>query len=283
MATRAIETPSGAISNLERFFAYLRKQPSHSERVDLYRGHSDEKFELKPSLFRHKANRKDEKNIFRELISIHPTEFHQDKNVFEQLVRMQHYSLPTRLLDLTFNPLVALYFACKGNPSRAGEFIQLSVPKRSVRYFDSDTVSCIAGLSNLTGKERDQLRHIDDMEVLNESHAGKRLLQFIRSEKPYFLPEIVPSDLKSIQVVRPKQNNRRIIAQQGAFLLFGLTSELADDNDFDIEITRTAIAAKNKKALLRDLDRVNINESTLFPEVEYAAKYIMEKITPLSE
>jgi len=272
-----------SISNLERFFAHLRGLPGRGDQIDLYRGHSDEAFRLVPSLFRRKENRKDEKNIFRELISLHPAEFQQDKNVFEQLVRMQHYALPTRLLDLTFNPLVALYFTCKGSPSRTGEFVQLSVSKRSVRYFDSDTVSCIAGLSNLTGKERDEIRSIDDIEYLNNSHAGKRLLQFIRAEKPYFLPEMRPGDLKSIQVVRPKLNNRRIIAQQGLFLLFGLTTELEDANEFDIAITRTKISATNKRALLRDLDRVNINESTLFPEVEYAAKYIMEKITPISE
>jgi hypothetical protein len=196
---------------------------------------------------------------------------------------MQHYSLPTRLLDLSYNPLVALYFACNKYPAIDGEFVILSTNKNRMRYFDSDTVSCMAGLSNLTGKERDALRAIHNFRELKSSHAGKRLLQFIRVEKPYFLAEIVPDDLKSIQIVRPKLSNRRIIAQQGAFLLFGLTTLLEDENGFDIEVTRGRIPADAKKRLLRDLDQININESSLFPEIDHAANYIMQKLTPIPE
>jgi hypothetical protein len=84
-----------------------------------------------------------------------------------------------------------------------------------------------------------------------------------------------------VLTVRPKQSNPRIIAQQGAFLLFGLIAELAPDNRFGIEVSQMIIPAKAKPRLLRDLDRVNINRAALFPEVESAARYIMSKLVPV--
>lgn len=270
------------IATLSEFFQRFEKHSSPAGRIDVYRGHADETFELTPSLFRRKQSRKDEKNIFRELISLHPNEFTSDRTVFEQLVRMQHHSLPTRLLDVTFNPLVALYFACKGHPSGDGQFIRISVPRFQLKYFDSDTVSCVSNLSNLSGIERDLIRRLANNQGLAQSRAGKRLLQFIRAEKPYFLPEIELEDLRKILVVKPKQSNRRILAQQGAFLLFGLTNVLKDNNEIDAKIVRTTIPSDAKAAILRQLDKININESSLFPEIEKAALYIMQQLTPVS-
>ena len=60
------------------------------------------------------------------------------------LVRMQHYDLPTRLLDITTNPLIALYFACADGVDYDGEVIIFQLPLARVRYFDSDTVSCLS-------------------------------------------------------------------------------------------------------------------------------------------
>ncbi|MDP4024157.1 FRG domain-containing protein [Methylobacterium sp. NEAU 140] len=271
------------IAKLSQYIDEIKQFNASTNKTHLYRGHSKNSYKILPSLFRDKNHRRDEKSIRRELIALHPGEFLEDRSVFDQLVRMQHFSLPTRLMDVSYNPLVGLYFCCKSSKNEDGHVVRFSIDKRLIKYYDSDAISCVANLSNLSGSERNELRAANSTNLIVNCTAGRRLLQFIRGEKPHFLPEIEPEDLFRTHVVKPKQNNKRIIAQQGAFLAFGLETGLLDNNESDIQITRIAIPAASKKSLLDELDVININESSLFPEIESSAKYIMRKITPLSD
>ncbi len=271
------------LTTLAEYVRRIELRKPNTKETYFYRGHSVTDHALQPSLFRASTNRKHERNILRELISIHPSEFSGDNGVFEQLVRMQHYSLPTRLLDITTNPLVALYFACTSKFTEDGEVIRITITDRRIKYYDSDTVSCLANLSHLSGNERDMLRRCRTDADVAANDAGRRLLQFIKSEKPYFLPQIVRSDLDGPLAVKPRLTNRRLLAQQGAFLLFGLKTSLSDTNEDGIKVLRNYIPAAAKRKIRDSLDRVGINPSTMFPEIESAAKYIMSKVTPASD
>ena len=77
-----------------------------------FRGHSNKNYKLEPYIYRDEII-KNEHIIFKELLLRCPQDFEHCKTTFEFLVKMQHYSLPTRLLDITTNPLIALYFACQ--------------------------------------------------------------------------------------------------------------------------------------------------------------------------
>jgi hypothetical protein bfra3_08106 len=125
-----------------------------------YRGHSDKNYELKPSIYRNENFIKNEDKIYRETIAKVPYDFN-GKSSIESLALMQHYGVPTRILDLTTNALVALYFACeeskKINETEEksffrkvnidGEVIIFSIPNESVCYSDSDKVTILANLS----------------------------------------------------------------------------------------------------------------------------------------
>ena len=78
--------------------------------------------------------------------------------------------------------------------------------------------------------------------------------------------------------MKPKHSNVRILAQAGAFLLFGLASDLDTHSVSGITPERIQINAKKKKDIVKELDRMGVNDSTMFPEIEKAALYIRNKI-----
>lgn len=280
------------INTVQGFVAeMLRRGGRPTKKVVSYRGHPNSSFLLRPSIFRSRGARDAEHILLRELIAAHPDDFNADASALELLVRMQHYSLPTRLLDVTFNPLVALYFAAEPAKRRVtdtrtgkrtsvetdGQVITLSVGSQRVRYFDSDTASILSNLARLNSTLKKEIDTSKAQTAFNKDLAIRRLIHFIRQEQS-FEPEIVPSDLNEILLVKPKQNNRRINAQSGAFFVFGLTQELEETNPFGVTISRITVEAGAKKAIRDDLDKLGINEKTLFPEIERAARYIAGSI-----
>jgi len=60
-------------------------------------------------------------------------------NDFEWLIVAQHYGVPTRLLDWTSNPLVALFFACNSDYANDGAVYNFIGPK----FLDVDQVTDI--------------------------------------------------------------------------------------------------------------------------------------------
>lgn len=93
-----------------------------------FRGHSDYRYELVPGIYRKgKGWINHEHKLFREIMLRCPVEFRGNSTTFQNLVKMQHYALPTRLLDITTNALMALYFACVGEAEKKqdGEVIVL--------------------------------------------------------------------------------------------------------------------------------------------------------------
>ena len=117
------------------------------EQRPFYRGHSNANWKLLPSIFRTPNGVEKEHLLFRDMVAHEPQSFSECKSALDYLVQMQHYGLPTRLLDVTLNPLVALYFACEKEENKDGQVYLFSVPENRVKHYDSDTISVLANLA----------------------------------------------------------------------------------------------------------------------------------------
>jgi len=239
------------------------------KRVLFYRGQSDKSYSLIPSVFR-KGLLEKEHNLIHDLMLNSPYEFNGIDNILERLIKMQHYGLPTRLLDITTNPLVALFFACNKDIDVDGEIIVF------YEYMQRPTdieARCVAALSEYTGS------------------SERQMLGFL-TEKGFNNPALGHLVQKTHIPIEAPLNNERIRRQYGAFLVVGIHGNCNDNpyqkgvfdlkphlvKDFDDEIPRSIIIPKEeKRQLLKELETFGINQAFLFPELEHQATYIKNK------
>lgn len=290
-STRTV--PPRTLTGFVKQFEQYSSKPKYV--LNCYRGQRDASWSPVAGIFRpeFKELLDNEKRAVRDLISVQPHEFASDETMFDKLVRMQHFGLPTRLLDVSLNALVALYFATdpgsRGSKPSDGLVTAFGIPQEREKYFDSDSVSCLANLTYMIPAEKDELYRLTQASIglskdeqitkFNNADVVKRLYQFIRSEKSYFQPSINPIDLLKPYYVHPKMSNRRILAQSGAFILYGLDPYKKVFFPDKIEETRFIVPQRAKNPVRKALANLGIDESTLFPEIDKAADRIRNSYT----
>ena len=270
----------------------------HNDCLLYFRGEHTNAWGLQPSVMR--CSREDrhslrakESEMLLDLMSRRPEDFNDTTSALSQWVLAQHHGLKTRLLDVTRNPLVALFCACESD-EKIGHLHVFSVPRELVKPFNSDTISIIANFAKLSRSEQDLLlgwtgtdieeREPDPQIQYIYEHAMRRLYHLIRQEKPFFEERIDPRDFFRVFVVEPQQSFERVRTQSGAFLISAFherfeRSEVLNWNP-GIPIyahSTLEVPNENKQHILDELRLLNITRETLFPGLDEAAEAVTQR------
>lgn len=213
-----------------------------------FRGNADLTDRLTPSALRFtsEGKRNDALNLlsdFKRFGELKLRKVPTDKEEFKWVQLAQHYGLPTRLLDWTKNAAIALYFACEREPEKDGAVFIINPVDLNREAFPKD--------ARIFDPHQDA-KLIRKYLMLNGSRD--------------------PKGLKTI-AINPPWNSERIMLQQGVFTLHGSRAFTLTDKQAP-SLVYLKILKEYKQLLLEELERVGINEMSIFPEAEHMCRYL---------
>ena len=248
----------------------------------LFRGQSNEDYTLIPSLGRYKGGNEDVCHVERNMIEIakysFPSVFSNDLEPIELLSLLQHYGIPTRMLDLTENALVALFFACNGSPEKNGEvFVFLN------RYLDVANFPIVNAIADSYRLCRGSFYTLDlfyaeiiqqpyflEQKSMNEAihkdnlSGGKWISECCNT--PFFVNTSVRITRQQYQKGRYLlfPNKREKVLDEGPEAFVSEIAPLPKDNE--CIIGKISIPAEYKNEILKEIKILGIDRKMLFAD-----------------
>lgn len=249
--------------NLPDYLASIEKLQRAAKRPLWFRGVGDRRHKLVPTIYRHPviAGQKELQDLERDLmmrfrqrsIPYHSRNLTDD---WEALFFMQHYGVPTRLLDWTENPLTAFHFAMmSAKPNKSGS-----------NEYSADAAVWVL---DPAAWNRAALSHV--------SYSGGALTPGNEALNGYS-PSASATAMNALPVAMyGAHNSARIVAQQGVFAIFGV-----DQTPMDALIRKgkipssvlscIVIPARRIGQMRRSILNQGITETVVFPDLDGLAR-----------
>lgn len=234
---------------IEKYIQIIKKL-SNKNKITVFRGETTDHGETacQPNIFRDgylDNNEFFEKNVLDEMTANHIA---VGQSYLEKAINAQHGGFPSRLLDVSYNSLVALFFAVA--PFYTKKITSTDEKNGYVYVFNIDEMFCPVG-DGVT----------DNYDEL-----------ICRKKSWYSESTLFNRNFKLIDHIK---TNSRIIAQQGAFILFqGMDAQEIPKSLY----TRIMIEGGSKKELREDLKQLfGIHMGTIYPEENNLVEVILDK------
>lgn len=216
-----------------------------------YRGHSKHDWKLVPGFHRLQkpASENDLINKFRQNANLLVEQ--SPKSGFDWLFVMQHYGVPTRLLDWTESPLVGLYFAVTEHTRADGTLWVLKPTELNMQ-----TTAKPDEAKYIPSFEDDALKNYETLAVEKGNLTG-----------------ILP-----IAVIATR-NNSRIQAQLGAFTISHSTKTPIEEIGNKKHVAKYTIPATAKSKIHEDLKLLGFTKFQVFPELASIGENIRKALS----
>ena len=218
---------------------------------------------------------------------------HLPRNDWEALAIAQHHGLPTRFIDWTTNPLVALYFAARetkfddsDNPLNSAVYVLTSEPVRFSEFGHpvEDTIKPVPD-SATTPASRPS--GYEDFGVEDEATGGpltvtvetsKVMLEAAPTEmakQPAAeSPVVSPFNISENVIYDPPHVSPRIRAQDGVLMACHQPMQPLEEKDY-LEIV---IKHEAHDDIRRRLDQYGVFDKQLFPDLDGIAKWLKYRV-----
>jgi len=265
------KVPQKTIESFKQYVALIEHLQSKAKSSLWFRGCGNGSKGLTPSLYRHKTRKKktDLEDLERRLI----TRFRQrsiplvdrplNEEDWDTLFFMQHYGIPTRLLDWTENPFIAFYFAVT-----SGRF-SVSHPHgkdNPVLRFSREATIWILDPVAWTNHALKQQSYVGGVLTPGDSPLN-RYKPLTKFDEMHIYPVALYG----------AHNSPRIVAQRGVFAIFGQnTVSMEKVYDKDVfprgSLTRLILPKDALPSMRKSILSHGITESVVFPDLEGLAK-----------